>query len=136
MVSGRVFDAALDLLDRQLVDANGRLAGKVDDIELTVPSGWPDESREPPVVTALLAGPAALAMRFGGRFAHGWANLHRRLHPSQPGGPAQVPFTLVKRISSRIELIVPREDLELNRFEEWFRVHVVEKLPGASHAAE
>lgn len=142
--TGRVFDAAIDLLDQQLVDSEGHLAGKVDDLELSLPDPPASEggSDELPEVTALLSGPGALAERFaggsarGGRAARAWAELHRRLHPSQPGGPAKVSLGLVKRIGNRIELSVPREELPLNLFEEWFRDHVIEKLPGARHAAE
>jgi hypothetical protein len=35
--TGRVFDVGLEILDRQIVDADGRLAGKVDDLELVFP---------------------------------------------------------------------------------------------------
>jgi hypothetical protein len=61
-MSGRVLEAGLHLLDRQLVDADGRLAGKVDDLELEFPEGG-----GPPVVTAILAGPGALSRRSGSR---------------------------------------------------------------------
>lgn len=48
--TGRVLHAQLHLLDRQLIDQrNGRLVGKVDDVELDLDS-------DPPVVAALLAG--------------------------------------------------------------------------------
>jgi hypothetical protein len=58
---GRVLEAGLHLLDRQLIDADGRLAGKVDDLELEIPSGG-----GPPVVTAILSGPGALSRRLVG----------------------------------------------------------------------
>ncbi len=35
-------DAALELLDRQLIDCDDRLAGNVDDVEIAFPDGWPD----------------------------------------------------------------------------------------------
>src|SRR4029453_5839 len=47
-------EAGLHLLDRQLIDKDGRLAGKVDDLELELPSGG-----GPPVGPALLPGPGA-----------------------------------------------------------------------------
>jgi hypothetical protein len=50
-------DAALELLDRQLLDRDGTPAGKVDDLELT-DSG---EGLKQPYVTAILTGPGALA---------------------------------------------------------------------------
>ena len=45
-MAGRVLEAGLQLLDRQLVDRYGRLAGKVDDLELELPEGG-----GPPLVT-------------------------------------------------------------------------------------
>ena len=49
-MSGRVLHAQLHLLDRQLIDhADGRLLGKVDDVEL-------DLDADPPVVAALISG--------------------------------------------------------------------------------
>lgn len=48
--SGRVLHAQLHLLDRQLIDqADGHLAGKVDDVEL-------DLDADLPVVAALISG--------------------------------------------------------------------------------
>ncbi len=52
-------DAVLHLLDRQVVDVEGLLVCKVDDVELTeLDDGVLG-------VTALLAGPAALTPRYG-----------------------------------------------------------------------
>lgn len=49
-MAGRVLHAQLHLLDRQLIDNhNGRLLGKVDDVEL-------DLDADPPQVTALISG--------------------------------------------------------------------------------
>lgn len=60
-------DAALHLLDRQVVDSDGRLACKVDDVELTERDGTV-------VVTGLLVGPSALLPRIGGgSLARLWA---------------------------------------------------------------
>src|ERR671923_285859 len=61
-MAGRALEAGLQLLDRQLIDKDGRLAGKVDDLELELPEGG-----GPPVVTAILSGPGALSRRVGGR---------------------------------------------------------------------
>jgi hypothetical protein len=65
----RRLDAALELPDRQLVDADGRPAGKVDDLELTDPG----EHLDPPSVTAILTGPEALAGWLEGGTGRGWA---------------------------------------------------------------
>ena len=52
-VPGKQYDAALHLLDRQLLDPDGELVGKVDDLELSEQDG-------DLVVSAILTGPAAL----------------------------------------------------------------------------
>lgn len=129
----RRIDAALGLLDRQLVDCDGRLAGKVDDLELTRPDGPGDG---PPVVTAVLAGPGALAHRLGGHAGRWLESVHARLHPSSEPGPARVPFGVVKCIGSAVELTVAKRDLGLTRFEDWVRDHLVGRIPGARRAPE
>ena len=106
----RVLDAALHLLDRQLVDANGHLVGKVDDLELTLSTDGV------PYVSAILAGPGALAHRLGGRLGSWLESVHVRLHPDEQPGPARVSFGVVKRIGPEIELSLGKEDLPTTRF--------------------
>jgi hypothetical protein len=127
----RVIDVALHLLDRQVIDADGRLAGKVDDLELTLP---PDGG--PPYVSAILTGPGALARRLGGRMGAWLASVHARLHPEEEPGPARVAFGVVKRVGPHIELSVRKADLPARRFEAWAREHVIDHIPGAAHEPE
>lgn len=135
-MQARTLDAALELLDRQLIDRDGALAGNVDDVEITLPEGWPDSGPEElPVVTALLSGPGVLALRFGGRLGSGWAALHRRLHPG-PSGSGRIPMAQVREIGSAIRLAVPREELLSDTGEQWFRANVIAKIPGSRHAPE
>ncbi|HEX2383179.1 MAG TPA: hypothetical protein VHI95_11115 [Acidimicrobiales bacterium] len=135
MAAARVMDAALELLDRQLIDCDDRLAGNVDDVEIVIPDRWPDgASGELPVVTALLSGPGVLAERFGGSLGRGWSALHRRLHPD--GALISIPIGQVRDIGSAIRLGLRSDQLASNRMEVWFRDHVVGKIPGAGHAAE
>jgi len=131
--NGRTIDAALSLLDRQIVDCNGRLAGKVDDLELTIPEGGDGGA---PMVTAILAGPGALAHRLGGRLGRWIESVHARLHPSSQPEPARIAFGVVKRVDCTVELSVPKDDLELSLFEDWVRDSFVGRLPGADHAPE
>jgi hypothetical protein len=124
--------AGLQLLDRQLIDVDGYLAGKVDDLELE----FRDRDDDLPVVVAILSGPGALAGRVGGRLGAWIGVLHRRLHEEHEPDPAQVPFELIRRIREEVEVRVSRSELESNRSEEWARDVVVSKIPGARHAAE
>lgn len=128
---GREIDAALSLLDRQIIDKDGYMAGNVDDLELTVP-----DSGGPPYVSAILAGPGALGNRVGGRLGKWLESVQERLHDENHPGPARISFGVVKRISDHVELAVEREGLEVNLLEEWTRDHVIAKIPGADRAAE
>jgi sporulation protein YlmC with PRC-barrel domain len=123
---GRVVDAGLELLDRQMIDIDGRMAGNVDDLELT----FPPESG-PPSVTAILAGPGALSRRIGGRIGNTIANVHTRLQESDIEGPARVSFGAVRSLASDVRLAVSREDLEIYRFERWARDTIIAKIPGS-----
>jgi sporulation protein YlmC with PRC-barrel domain len=130
-VAGRVLDAGLHLLDRQLVDRDGRLAGKVDDLELTFPEGG-----GPPQVTAILAGPGALSRRLGGRFGAWLEAVANRLRDGDDDHPARIPFAVVKQIGSAIDLSVAKAELETDRLEAWTRDRIIGKLPGANDAPE
>jgi hypothetical protein len=130
-MSGRILEAGLHLLDRQLIDADGRLAGKVDDLELELPEGG-----GPPVVTAILAGPGALSRRIGGRAGAWLEAVANRLRDGDDRHPARVSFALVKRIESAVALTVPKAELDTNRLEAWTREHLIGHLPGAGDAPE
>jgi hypothetical protein len=136
MMESRMIDAALELLDRQLLDEDDKFAGNVDDVEIELPENWPENSTdELPVVTALLSGPGVLAERFGGRLGTGWAAYHRRNHPGTAGSGA-IPLAHVRDVGSAIRLGLSREQLPSDRSEDWFRRHVIAKIPGAGHASE
>ena len=129
-MGGRTYDAALRLLDRQLVDVDGMLAGKVDDLELTVPK------EGPPYVTAILAGPGSLSRRVGGRPGAWIEAVHRRLHPSESPGPASVSWGVVHEVGSSISLSVSKESLEVDRMDAWVREHVIGRIPGSDRAPD
>lgn len=128
----RVVDAGLILLDRQIIDKDGLMAGNVDDLELT----FPEEGTGPPIVTAIYAGPGALARRVGGRLGDWIESVHARLHPSEKPGPARIPFGVVKRFDNHVELTVSRSDLDVGRLERWVRERIIDKIPGATDKAE
>ncbi|HEX8135550.1 MAG TPA: hypothetical protein VF880_19235 [Actinomycetes bacterium] len=130
-MAGRTLEAGLRLLDRQLIDKDGRLAGKVDDLELELP-----EDGGPPVVTAILSGPGALSRRVGGRLGAWLEAVANRLREGDEQRPARVSFGLVKRIGSDVDLSVAKAELETNRLEAWTRDHLIGRLPGAGDAPE
>lgn len=127
--AGRRLDAALHLLDRQLLDVRGRPVGKVDDLELT-PAENPDE---PPTVTAVLVGPSALAPRLG-RLGRGLAALLVAIRGH--ADPARISAGVLREVGDHVGLSVTAEELGHQAGEDWVRDHVIGHLPGAGHAPE
>ncbi|MGZ4677883.1 MAG: hypothetical protein ACXVJ7_09140 [Acidimicrobiia bacterium] len=121
--------AGLHLLDHQILDCDGWMAGNVDDLELSE-----DRDGGPPIVTAILSGAGALARRLGGRAGRALEALDERLAAEQV--PSRVPFELVADIDSHVTVTVRREALETDRGEAWVRRRVVDHIPGAHRAAE
>lgn len=101
------YDAALHLLDRQIVAVDGRLVGKVDDVELTVD---PDGSLVP---TGLLVGAAALLPRFGGALGAWLATRHEQMAVAQADRttPYAVDMSQVDDVTSEVHVSAPREGL-------------------------
>ncbi len=130
--AGREVWAVLELLDRQLVDRDGRLVGKVDDVEFAID----DEPDALPHVTALLSGLGALANHIGGDTGAALAAAERRLAERRDRQPARVDIATVTDVASAIELDAEGEDLDTNRGERWVRDVIIDKIPGAGHAAE
>ena len=129
---GRVLDAGLSLLDRQVLDRHGLCAGKVDDLELTMP----DEAGGAPIVTAILQGPLALGRRLGGRLGVWWIAVARRLRNDPDPRPCRIPFELVTDIDTAVHVSAGMDELDVLRLEHWWRDHVIVKVPGSGHAAE
>jgi hypothetical protein len=99
-------DGALHLLDRQVLDCDGEMLGKADDIELL-------DTPEGLLVTAILLGPAALLDRLGGRLGATMVDRYRRLRISEPhrDRPWRIDFGDVDRLDSAVHLSVYREDV-------------------------
>ena len=129
---GRRVWAALELLDRQLVDREENLAGKVDDLEFEAP----ELDNDLPTVTAILSGLGALASHIGGRSGKWLAATERRLASEPESTPSRIPFELVTAFDSAVHLAADRDELDSNRAERWTRDVIVDKIPGARHATE
>ena len=106
-LAGESLDAALHLLDRQVVDVDGLLVCKVDDLEISLRPG------RVPVVSRILTGPAALVPRFSGRTGHTlrerWISLG--IQYADRDVPLSLPLDVIERVGSAIELSVPRQGL-------------------------
>jgi sporulation protein YlmC with PRC-barrel domain len=123
--SGDVVEAGVELLDRQIIDVDGRMAGKVDDLELE----FSDEPRTPPRVVAIVTGPGALSNRIGGRLGSWIGDVYG--HVAEEPSPAEISFCIVKRIDNHVDLARPRDDLGIMGLENWVRTHLISKIPGS-----
>jgi sporulation protein YlmC with PRC-barrel domain len=128
--AGRVYDAYLHLLDRQIVDRDGEMICKVDDVELEIAEDGTA------YVTALLTGPAALGPRIGGLVGLAMVAIQRRLHQSGGPGPGRIPIHLVSDVGSAITVSGQVADLPVRGLEDWARTNIVGRIPGASDAPQ
>lgn len=108
-------DLGFSLLDHQLVDADGRKCGKVDDLEF---EGGPGETT---VVTALIVGPSAWKGR--GRLGRLAARLAGGQH-------VRVPWEVVEEVRSAVELTKSAPELGLGRGDDR-AARWVKKVPGS-----
>jgi hypothetical protein len=109
-------DLALGILDHQLLDADDRRCGKVDDLELEGVGG------DDPRVVAILTGPAAWRGR--GRLGRLAASLAR-------APLVRVSWTEVAEVESAVRLRKPARELRLGRGDDRAG-RLVEKIPGSS----
>ncbi|WP_138419180.1 hypothetical protein [Sinomonas gamaensis] len=122
---GRIVDAQLNLMDRQVLDEDGTPITVVDDLELSdLPH--PGESVAPgtaaPRITAVLSG-AVLATRiFGGRPPA--SRLHR------------IPWETVKDVDTVLRLGVKGDSLDVTWVERWLRDRIIARIPGGRHDPE
>ena len=129
-MEARALWAALHLLDRQLIDREGRMCGNVDDVEIDIA----DDGRA--FVSALLSGPGVLAPRLGLRRYGDWL---RRAHALVDGGdergdPARIPLARVAAIDNHVTVSLEHDELGSVDGERWFRDHVIGRIPGSRHA--
>lgn len=113
--AGRLLDARLHLLDRQVLDADGTPVTVVDDVELTDPGAGGGAPR----VVALLSGSVLNTRLLGGH---------------QPDARwYRIPWSVVRRVGVALDLSVPGEELDVTWTERWLRDHLIARIPGGRH---
>jgi sporulation protein YlmC with PRC-barrel domain len=127
---GRTLDLHLHLLDRQVIDPDGRFVGKVDDLELDF-----DEAGRP-YARAILVGPRALGPRLGGRLGRWVSAIGQRLADGQDEQPQRIDFALVRDIGSAITIDRRGAELNITPLEGWVDTHIISRIPGSRHASE
>ena len=112
---GRLVDARLHLLDRQVLDVDGTPVTVVDDVELTDPDGADGAPR----VLALLSGSVLNTRLIGGH---------------QPAARwYRVPWSAVREVGVTLDLSVRGEELDVTWTERWLRDHLIARIPGGRH---
>jgi sporulation protein YlmC with PRC-barrel domain len=117
------------LLDRQIVDLDGRPVGKVDDVEL-------EPTDDGPRIVALLVGTSALGRRIRHPLGRLLTALARRGHPDRDPKPVRIPYEHVAEVSSQITLSLRSELFDPPPLEQWLADHVIGRIPGADDAGE
>lgn len=122
--AGRVLDAHLHLLDRQLLDRDGLPVTTVDDLELDgiEPGASIDPDAPAPKVTAILTGPDLATRIFGGR-----PPSSRRM---------RIPWKLVADVGTVLRLGVTGDRIDATWVERWVGRRVVGRIPGGRHDPE
>jgi hypothetical protein len=130
-MTGRVLYAGLHVLDHQLIDRDGRLCGKVDDIEL--------ESSDDGTtyVAAFMTGPGVLWSRLGQQRLGRWLRAHvADVFSGAEPDPTRVPLRRVTDIGSAVHLAASWHELATAAAEHWVRDHVIGHIPGSRHDAD
>ncbi len=121
--AGRVLDARLHLLSRQVADVTGEPVATVADLELLAVDGAePHGGDQTVLVTALLSG-AALATRVLGGHPPS-SRWHR------------IDWDDVSDVGVAVRLGVGSDELEVTWVERWVRDHVIGRIPGGRHDPE
>jgi hypothetical protein len=118
---GRILDAQLHLLDRQVLDRSGVPVTAVDDLELSdVPMGVDlPEGTAAPVIENLLSGAVLGTRIFGGRPPS--SRWHR------------IPWSSLSKLGVALHLDVAGDELEVTWPERWVRDHIIGRIPGGLH---
>ncbi|WP_089155820.1 hypothetical protein [Micromonospora sp. NBS 11-29] len=120
---------AKQLLDRQIVDVDGRLVGRVDDIAFAY------DAEGHPYVDCLLTGQGALGQRIGGRIGRLLVAVADRFTDEPPVPPLRIPLAMVARVDSAVRLRCRDADLPSSPVESWLRRHLIGRIPGADRAS-
>jgi len=119
--AGRILDAQLHLMDRQVLDHDGVPVTTVDDLEVSGPALDVEIARgtPAPVITALLTGSVLGTRIFGGR------------PPSSR--LIRIPWKDVAEVGVVVKLGVKGEPLDASWVERWVRDKIIARIPGGRH---
>ena len=107
-------DLVCDVLDKRVIDRNGRAMGRVDGIALEQRAG------QPPRVGALLVGPSALGHRLSSALGRWIAAIERALGIAE-GRPARILFKHVLNTEPDVEVDLAVSDTSVDVVEQKLR---------------
>jgi sporulation protein YlmC with PRC-barrel domain len=113
-----------EVLDEQIVDCNGEKAGRVDGIVLSLREG------KPPLLTHVEVSPITLLSRLNRRLAH-WYARHDRTFGKERGVAFRLPWSRISTEGPSFKMDLDVESTPINAFEDWLRVKIVGRIPGA-----
>jgi hypothetical protein len=121
--AGRLLDARLHLLDRQLLDDAGEPVGIVDDLDLDgVAVGAEIAPGTPaPHIGRILTGQVLATRIFGGQ------PPQAKLQP--------LPWTIVAKVGTVVRLHRTDQPFDGLWVERWLRDHIIGRIPGGRRAA-
>ncbi|MFT4469338.1 hypothetical protein ACMX2H_05450 [Arthrobacter sulfonylureivorans] len=121
--AGKMFDAVMHLLDRQVLDVDKMPVTVADDVELSdIPSGRIPPGTAAPVITNLLAGSVLGTRMFGGRPPSSRLN---RIH-----------WRHVAELGTALRLNIRGDQLDVLWTERWVRNRIIGRIPGGRHDPE
>ena len=122
-------DVVRDVLDKNVIDRNGREMGRVDGLVMHVgPSSQPR-------VTHIVVGGTTPWMRLGAPFSRISARLARLWGPKRTE-PVRIPWSRVKTVGKDIKLDVLARDTGAIDWEIWIAHHIIERIPGSGTEEE
>jgi sporulation protein YlmC with PRC-barrel domain len=113
-----------DLLDKQLIDRDGKKLGKVDGVVIQI-----SDATKRPRITHVELGSIVLARRIGSRFGRFWEAIAIGI-----GGDSAKPFRIsYQKLQLRtidIQVALARKDTPVDNWQSWLRSHLIARIPG------
>lgn len=118
------------VVDKELLDRDGRRAGKVDDLLLSLSEPGADGALPEPEVTAIVSGPLALSRDLP-RWVFRLARFVYRVLGLADPSPSVIPWDRVAAIDVVVHLDIDREGAGMTALAEAVRRRYISKIPGA-----